>query len=143
MKFLTNMRQTLRAPARAALSMLLLALITAFFCLSLNLWRNSEENLRLADETYRTIAVMELYADVDARGNLWTESGEEYAGYLFIAVTGYDLASIIAAPNVIRCDLRARYGAYIPGEVAIRPMGITSFSEQLFNFGIIRFIIDA
>ncbi|HOF99920.1 MAG: FtsX-like permease family protein [Firmicutes bacterium ADurb.Bin248] len=143
MKFLTNMRQTLRAPARAALSMLLLALITAFFCLSLNLWRNSEENLRLADETYRTIAVMELYADVDARGNLWTESGEEYAGYLPTAVTGYDLASIIAAPGVIRCDLRARYGAYIPGEVAIRPMGITSFSEQLFNFDIIRFIIDA
>jgi len=143
MKISAIYQQLFRAPIRMLLALLILALLTAFFCLSLNLWRNSEANLRLADETYKTIAVMELYADVDGRGNLFAESGEEYAGYLPTAVTGYDLSPILNAPGVIRYDLRARYGAYVPGEVAIRPRGIMSFTGDIFHYDIIRFTIDA
>lgn len=145
MKFFTNLRQTLRAPARTALYVLLLAILTAFFCLSLNLWRNSEANLKLADETYKTIAVMELYADVDARGNPVTDlhDAETYAGYLPTAVKGYDIAPIINAPGVLRYDLRTRYGAYVPDTLALRPSSVSSYTGAVFFHNIIRFTIDS
>lgn len=142
MKFFTNLRQTLRAPARTTLYVLLLAILTAFFCLSLNLWRNSKTNLKLADETYKTIAVMELYADVDGRGSLLAQADEGYAGYLPTAVKGYDIAPIINAPGVLRYDLRTRYGAYVPEYLAIRPLSVTQNAYQIFNYDIIRFTVN-
>ena len=65
-----HLRQLTRKPARIVIFILILALLTAFFCVSLNLYANSMHNLKLADETYTTIAIMELYADVDTHGNL-------------------------------------------------------------------------
>ena len=145
MKFLTNLRQTLRAPVRTALYALLIALLTAFFCVSLNLWRNSEANLRLADKTYKTIAVMELYADVDSRGNPLTKlrDAEVYAGYLPTAVTGYDLSPIADAPGVVRLDLRARYGVYVPDTLALRPDSVSLYTGPVFFHNIIRFTVDS
>ena len=80
MDSLTNLRQLLRAPARTLVYMLLLMLLTAFFCLSLNLYNNSRKNLAIAEKTYSTIAVMELYADVDEKGNVLSQPGESHAG---------------------------------------------------------------
>ncbi len=58
-----HLRQLTRKPARIVIFILILVLLTAFFCVSLNLYANSMYNLKLADEAYTTIAVMELYAD--------------------------------------------------------------------------------
>ena len=76
-----HLRQIFRKPMRTVLYLLILALLTAFFCVSLNLYDNSRQNIRLAQETYSTIAVMELYADVDSRGNLIADvsTAEDYA----------------------------------------------------------------
>ena len=57
-----HLRQLTRKPLRTILYFMVLVILTAFFCTSLNLYMNSQYNLRLADETYTTIAVMELYA---------------------------------------------------------------------------------
>ncbi len=146
MQFSTNLRQTLRVPARTALYLLLIAILTAFFALSLNLWRNSQANLKLADEAYQTIAVMELYADVDERGRPVTDlrSAENYAGYLPTDVTGYDLAPIVSAPGVLSYDLRTRYGAYVPGALALRPFaGSPNQNDLFFQHNLIRFTVNA
>ena len=65
-----HLKQLFRKPIRTVLYILVLILLTAFFCTSLNLYMDSRHNLQLANDTYTTIAVMELYADVDSRGNL-------------------------------------------------------------------------
>lgn len=57
-----HLKQLLRKPVRTIQYVFVLALLTAFFCTSLNLYRNSEYNLKLADDAFTTIAVMELYA---------------------------------------------------------------------------------
>lgn len=56
----------------------------------------------MANDTYTTIAIMELYADVDSRGNIISDvtKAEDYAGYHALTVYGYDLEPIITAPSV-------------------------------------------
>ena len=85
-----HLRQLTRKPARIVIFILILVLLTAFFCVSLNLYANSMYNLKLADETYTTIAIMELYADVDTHGNLIDDitNVEDYAGFHALTVYG-------------------------------------------------------
>ena len=117
-----HLRQLFRKPTRVIIFILILMLLTAFFCVSLNLYANSMHNLKLADETYTTIAVMELYADVDNKGNIIEDitKASNYAGYLARTVYGYDLQPIISAPSVKKYELRARYGAYSEANIAIK-----------------------
>ena len=60
-----HLRQLFRKPTRTALYLAVLILLTAFFCTSLNLYKDSQYNLQLADNAYTTIAVIELCADVN------------------------------------------------------------------------------
>ncbi len=133
------LRQMFRKPMRTLLYVLVLILLTAFFCMSLNLYNNSQQNIRLAADTYTTIAVMELYADVDTRGNLIEDisTAEDYAGYHSLTVNDYDLTPIVNAPSVIKYDLRARYGAYSEDNIALNK----TRTEPLFHRDIIRFKI--
>ena len=132
-----HLRQIFRKPMRTVLYLLILALLTAFFCVSLNLYDNSRQNIRLAQETYSTIAVMELYADVDSRGNLIADvsTAEDYAGYHDITVNGYDIKPIVTAPSVIKYELRARYGAYSDEYIASSEDG----KKALFQSDVLRF----
>lgn len=132
-----HLRQAFRKPMRTVLYLLILALLTAFFCVSLNLYDNSRQNIRLAQETYSTIAVMELYADVDSRGNLIADvsTAEDYAGYHDITVNGYDIKPIVTAPSVIKYELRARYGAYSDEYIASSEDG----KKALFQSDVLRF----
>lgn len=85
-----HLKQLFRKPIRTVLYILVLILLTAFFCTSLNLYRDSQHNLQLANDTYTTIAIMELYADVDSRGNIISDvtKAEDYAGYHALTVYG-------------------------------------------------------
>ena len=106
-----HLRQLTRKPTRIIIFILILVLLTAFFCVSLNLYANSMYNLKLADEAYTTIALMELYAD--------------------------DLEPIVNAPSVIKYDLRARYGAYSESNVALsRDERIPIFLRDIIKFKI-------
>ncbi len=117
-----HLKQLFRKPIRTVLYILVLVVLTAFFCTSLNLYMDSRHNLQLANDTYTTIAVMELYADVDSRGNIINDvtKAEDYAGYHALTVYGYDLEPIITAPSVKKYELRARYGAFSEDNIAVR-----------------------
>lgn len=112
--------QMWRSRKKTILNVLLLMVVTAFFCMSLNLYRNSTKNLQMAEETFSTIAVMELYGNVDRKGRLTDPNSESSIGFQNVAVDGYDLSEIVQASGVEDYDLRVRYGAYIPDEVALQ-----------------------
>lgn len=98
---------------------LLLAVAAAFFVASVNLYSNSVRNLQKAEENYSTLAVTELYGDIDQYGNLVEENSETHVGYKSVAVKGYDISQIIDSDTVESWDLRTQYGAYIEGIPAL------------------------
>ena len=138
-----HLKQLFRKPMRTVLYILVLVLLTAFFCTSLNLYMDSRHNLQLANDTYTTIAIMELYADVDSRGNIISDvtKAEDYAGYHALTVYGYDLEPIITAPSVKKYELRARYGAFNEDNIAVRyndkKQAIPICSEDIIRFKIV------
>ena len=138
-----HLKQLFRKPIRTVLCILVLILLTAFFCTSLNLYRDSQHNLQLANDTYTTIAIMELYADVDSRGNIINDvtKAEDYAGYHALTVYGYDLEPIITAPSVKKYELRARYGAFNEANIAVRyndkKQAIPICNEDIIRFKIV------
>ncbi len=135
-----HLRQMFRKSGRIVLYILILALLTAFFCTSLNLYTNSVNNLERAADTYTTIAVVELYANVDNRGNLTDDiTSENYGGYHSLTVNGYDFYPLTTAPSVIKYDLRARYGAYSEDNVRLS----RSYNYPSFTDDVIRFRINA
>ena len=135
-----HLRQLTRKSTRVIIFILILVLLTAFFCVSLNLYANSMHNLKLADEAYTTIAIMELYADVDTYGNLIDDitKAEDYAGFHALIVHGYDLAPVVNAPSVIKYDLRAIYGAFSDRNIALTYKD-TKNATPLFEDEVIRF----
>lgn len=140
MSFRLFLMQTGRNHKRLVLNCLLLAAVTAFFVMSLNLYSNSVYNLEQVDNTYSTIAVMELYGDVNKRGELTKPGSDNHKGYLSVAVDGFDIEKIVNASGVEGYDLRAKYAAYIEGEPAMQhdPSGevdnIVMASEDIIRF---------
>ena len=138
-----HLKQLFRKPMRTVLCILVLVVLTAFFCTSLNLYMDSQHNLQMANDTYTTIAIMELYADVDSRGNIISDvtKAEDYAGYHALTVYGYDLEPIITAPSVKKYELRARYGAFSEDNIAVRyndkKQAIPICSEDIIRFKIV------
>ena len=138
-----HLKQLFRKPIRTVLCILVLVLLTAFFCTSLNLYMDSRHNLQLANDTYTTIAIMELYADVDSRGNIINDvtKAEDYAGYHALTVYGYDLEPIITAPSVKKYELRARYGAFSKDNIAVKyndkKQAVPICNEDIIRFKIV------
>ena len=138
-----HLKQLFRKPMRTVLCILVLVVLTAFFCTSLNLYMDSQHNLQLANDTYTTIAIMELYADVDSRGNIISDvtKAEDYAGYHALTVYGYDLEPIITAPSVKKYELRARYGAFSEDNIAVRyndkKQAVPICNEDIIRFKIV------
>jgi len=114
---------------------------TAFFCMSLNLYYNSVENLKKVNETYSTIALMELYGDIDSNGSLVTDFGGDYVGYMQALVHDYDLTPIVQSPYVQKFDLRHRYAAYVPGHAIYTVNGERIQLRNVANSDIVRFVI--
>ncbi len=121
----------------------ILLVTTAFFVMSLNLYVSSVHNLKQAEDTYSTIAIMELQGDVDKWGKLADPADENYQGYLSVGVDSYDFSAITQASGVTDYDLRARYAAYIEGEPAVSDLnGGTKWGRQLLaSQGILRFTL--
>lgn len=111
--------EQLKRSKKTIFYLLLLIVATAFFVTSLNLYHNSTSNLQKAEETYSTLAVTELYGDIDQYGNLVEENSQTHVGYKAAAVKGYDISQIIGSESVESWDLRTQYGAYIEGKPAL------------------------
>jgi len=97
----------------------LLLLTSAFFVTSVNLYHNSSGNLKVAEEAFSTLAVTELYGEVDRYGNLVERNSQEHIGYKAVGVRGYDFSQLIDSEAVESWDLRRYYGAYISGPPAM------------------------
>ena len=111
--------QQLKRSRKTLLYILLLIVATAFFVTSINLYYNSTANLKKAEETYSTLAVTELYGDVDKYGNLVAENSETHVGYKAVAAKGYNFSDILDSEAVESWDLRTQYGAYIENVPAL------------------------
>ncbi len=137
-------KQMTRSVKTVAVNVVILAVVTAFFCMSLNLYSSSMHNLQMADDTYRTVAIMELYGDVDQWGDLTTPESEGYQGYRAVGVTGYDLEDIVNAAGVLDYDLRQRYAAYIVGQPAMEHDAYNTGADNILMVAedVIRFTLE-
>ena len=97
MHFRIFLQQLRRGTKRTLLYTFILMAVSAFLVMSLNLYKNSTANLQSAEETYTTIALMELYGDVNSYGELVEPFSEDYAGNKAVAVEGYDISEIVKA----------------------------------------------
>ncbi len=133
-------KQMTRSVKTVAVNVVILTVVTAFFCMSLNLYSSSMQNLMQSEDTYSTIAVMELYGDVNEYGELTERSDEDYAGYLPVSVEGYDFYDILNCDGVLGYDLRIRCAAYIEDHPAtIDDDGMNAF---MTNETVIRFTLS-
>ena len=72
--------EQLKRSKKTVVYLCLLAIATAFFVMSMNLYANSSGNLKVAEEAFSTLAVTELYGEVDRYGNLVERNSEEHIG---------------------------------------------------------------
>ena len=128
------LQQLKRNTKRTILYLILLSSVTAFFVMSVNLYQNSLFNLQKAEQSYSTLAVMELYGDVDQFGQLTEPNSKDHIGYKSVAVEGYDISDIINADGVESWDLRAKYAAYIENTPAMRDQNGTRSDSDLLRF---------
>ena len=109
----------------------LLLIATAFFVMSINLYHNSTNNLEISENAFSTLAVTELYGEVNIYGELVERNSEEHIGYKAVGVEGYDFSDIIDSEAVESWDLRTYYGACIEDHPAmIYAPDITSAGEE-------------
>ena len=111
--------QMLRNKARLALNLVLLCAATAFFVISLNLYQNSWANLQTVEDTYSTIATMEIYGDVNEAGELVRPGDADNVGRFLLTRYGYDLSPLQELSMVQSIDLRYRCAAYIPRQLSL------------------------
>ncbi len=111
--------QTRRNAKRFSLQLALLAVVAAFFVVSINLYSNSTENLQTIENTYTTIATMEIYGYVNEAGKLVSPGDEDCVGRHWLSVEDYDLSPLQGLDDVKDIDLRTRVGAYIPGHMEV------------------------
>ena len=130
------LQQLRRNSSRTWLNILLLAAAVAFFVMSLNLHQNSVRNIQEAEDAYSTIAVMEIYGDIDKYGNLAEPYSEEHVGYKSVAVNGFDFSEVVNSSGVVDWDLRAKYAAYIEGEIAMQESTWVMADCDVFRFRI-------
>ncbi len=113
------LKQTRRSTKRLVLQLVLLCVAVAFFVVSLNLYSNSMKNLQTVEDTYMTIATMEIYGDVNEVGELVKTSADDRVGRFLLTRYGYDLSPLQQLPMVQNVDLRYRCAAYIPGQLSL------------------------
>lgn len=126
------LQQTKRSK-KTILYLLLLFAATAFFVTSVNLYQNSIHNLKVSEETFSTLAVTEIYGEVDKYGELVKSNSEEHIGYQAVGVKGYDVHDILDSEAVESYDLRSHYGAYIEGHPAMWYGPILESSGEINN----------
>ena len=126
------LQQTKRSK-KTMLYLLLLFAATAFFVTSVNLYQNSIHNLKVSEETFSTLAVTEIYGEVDKYGELVKPNSEEHIGYQAVGVKGYDVHDILDSKAVESYDLHSHYGAYIEGHPAMYYGPEMSSSGEIYD----------
>lgn len=137
--------EQLRRSKRTVVYLCLLLIATAFFVMSVDLYYNSTSNLDISENAFSTLAVVELYGEVDPYGQLVERNSEAHIGYRPAGVKGYDFSGLIDSEAVAGWDLRTYYGAYIADEPAmlyapqVSSVGITTERWTMRSYNVIRF----
>ncbi len=139
--------QLKRAPWRTALFLVLLAIATAFFCLSANLYLNSQDNIGKSDDAFSTVAYLEFFRDMDRYGNSAAPFSNEYRGRFITAIDDLNTEILTSLPYVKSLDQRRLLSAYAPnfvnyGEKVLENVA-GSLEKYCFCYDIIRFMLDA
>lgn len=113
MLFRVSLRQSLRAPVRLFSSFLIIALVCAFLCVSMNLRRNALANLHVLRQQFDVVAVPSFRGAVDATGNLTQDTELSYAGYLEVPAQNFDPSQFKNAAGVRDVLVHRQYGAYV------------------------------
>ena len=100
MLFRVSLRQSLRAPVRLLGSFLVIALVCAFLCVSIDLRQNALANLHVLQQQFDVVAVPAFRGSVDIKGNLTQDTGLSYAGYLEVPAQNFDLSQFKNAAGV-------------------------------------------
>ncbi len=143
------LKQTGRGTKRLALQLVLLCAVTVFFVVSLNLYANSMRNLQTVEDTYTTIATMEIYGYVNEAGELVHPGDPSCVGRHLLSVEDYDLFSLSSLNFVKDIHLRTRVAAYIPGHIPVlselgeNPVMPPEYKTLSQNNNVIRFVLDA
>lgn len=111
--------EQIKRSKRTVVYLCLLLIATAFFVMSVDLYYNSTSNLDISENAFSTLAVVELYGEVDQYGQLVERNSEAHIGYQAVGVEGYDFSGIIDSESVESWDLRTYYGAYIADQPAM------------------------
>ena len=125
--------QQIKRSKKTMLYLLLLFVATAFFVTSVNLYQNSIHNLKVSEETFSTLAVTEIYGEVDKYGELVKPNSEEHIGYQAVGVKGYDVHDILDSKAVESYVLHSHYGAYIEGHPAMYYGPEMSSSGEIYD----------
>ena len=139
MLFRASIRQARRAPVRMILCFVLMALVSAFLTLGLNLRASTQQNLEAIYDSYEVIAVPSFQAYVTRRGKL-TEMGN-HEGYWPCIAEDYDLTPILEATGVESVDIRNRFGAYVSNEGFERGLAVSQPRTRGLQ-DVIRFVYD-
>ena len=136
--------QLKRAPWRTALFLVLLAIATAFFCLSANLYRNSNRNITAAADSFSTIGIFEFYEKRNKDGEKVDVGAEGYIGVFSVFEEDIDWDRLSKLPGVKKIDLRQALCAFIPDAFFYYGIDRTGnqerlgFTEDLLHFKICK-----
>ena len=92
-------------------------IVAAFFCLSANLYLNSNRNIAVAEDAFSTVAYFEFFRDVDSYGNPTASDENGYIGRFSTTVEDFDAEGLMELPYVKNLDQRRLLSAYIPDAV--------------------------
>ena len=131
-------RQTGRSTKCLILQLVLLCAAVAFFVVSLNLYANSRGNLQTVADSYKTIATIEIYGDVNETGALVGPGDADFVGRYLLSPDDFDLSAILDLPGVTGYDLRQRYVACLPEEILVKH--ITDSDDLGYSEGLIELV---
>ena len=118
-------------------------IVAAFFCLSANLYLNSNRNIAVAEDAFSTVAYFEFFRDVDSYGNPTASDENGYIGRFSTTVEDFDAEGLMELPYVKNLDQRRLLSAYIPDAVNYDlAEDNDGLGKNCFCFDIIRFMID-
>lgn len=142
------LKQTRRSTKRLALQLVLLYAVTAFFVIALNLYANSMRNLQTVENTYTTIATMEIYGDVNQAGDLVHPGDADCVGRHLLSVENFDLSTLNNLNFVKNIHLRSRAAAYVPGHIPVKkevgenPILPSEYKSLSRSYNVFRFVLD-
>ena len=117
MLFRNSIKQAFRTPVRLTSYFLVIALVSAFLCIGLNMKRAADDNLEKVLNDFNVLALPDFKANIDAKGN--RVERQNSIGYFQCYADEDILTALQQLPGVRKIDARNRFGACMDGAYQI------------------------